>query len=74
MENGVYPITSKKTKEKIIASTHARKRCHALINDLFLDGCMQKMVNIPADTKLVKPNNCASVMETGVPIAVFIVR
>src|SRR5699024_7104799 len=71
--HGVYPNSSKKTTEKIIAKIHAKNRCKALSTDFFRDGWIHKIVKIPADTTLDTLNNCAIEIAIGVAIAVLIV-
>jgi hypothetical protein len=60
--------------EKIMASRQARNLAQEAVSDLFFVTWMHKIVNIPADTKLLSPSICAMIMETAVPAAVLIVR
>ncbi|GAQ17531.1 UBA/THIF-type NAD/FAD binding protein [Oceanobacillus picturae] len=50
-------MISKNTNEKTLASTQAKKRFQALRKDCFLEGWIQRIVKIPAETKFDKPRN-----------------
>src|SRR5699024_10018756 len=56
---GEYLNNSKNTTENIIANMQAKNRCHALSTDFFLEGWIQRIVNMPAETTLEMLKSCA---------------
>ncbi len=71
---GWYVMPSKKSVENNMAMRHARTLSHEALTDFTFVGLMQRMVNIPADAKLLRPIVCASKIDNVVPRAVLIVR